>query len=96
MFAVSVFIERIIVERLPEVRPQDLAEAWRSLLHRARLTKHHRITREELSVRAHMSDILRKLKESRVLEFTELFDPSRGVSVLWSPSSRCWSWRASC
>jgi segregation and condensation protein A len=82
VFAISVHIERAVVERLPEVRPQDLAEAWRSLLHRARLTKHHRITREELSVREHMSGILRKLKESRVLEFTELFDPSRGVAVL--------------
>lgn len=80
--AVSVWIEKTIVERLPEVYPQDLAEAWRRLLHRARLAAHHRVSREELSVRAHMSAILRRLREHRVLEFTELFDPTRGVAVL--------------
>jgi len=40
------------------------------------------VSREELSVREHMSQILRSLKESRVMEFSELFDPSRGVAVL--------------
>jgi segregation and condensation protein A len=29
-----------------------------------------------------MSQILRRLREHRVLEFVELFDPSRGVAVL--------------
>jgi len=80
--AVSVWIERTVAERLPNVNPQDLAEAWRSLLHRARMSRHHHISREELSVREHMSGILRSLRERRVLEFSELFDPSRGVSVL--------------
>ena len=80
--AISVWIERTVSERLPEVRPQDLAEAWRDLLHRARLQAHHRVSREELSVREHMSAILRALRERRVLEFGELFDPSRGVAVL--------------
>jgi segregation and condensation protein A len=46
------------------------------------MTRHHRVSREELSVREHMSQILRQLKEARVLEFTELFDPARGVAVL--------------
>jgi segregation and condensation protein A len=77
-----VWIERTISERLPAVNPQDLAEAWRGLLHRARITRHHRITREELSVREHMSIILRGLRERRVLEFSELFEPERGVPVL--------------
>jgi len=82
VLAVSVLVERTAVERLPDVHPRDLAEAWRTLLFRARMTKHHRVTREELSVREHMSQILRQLKEARVLEFTELFDPAKGVSVL--------------
>src|SRR5438477_8152382 len=82
VIAISVWIERTVAERLPDVNPQDLAEAWRSLLHRARMTKHHRISREELSVREHMSSILRALRERRVLEFAELFDPQRGVAVL--------------
>jgi segregation and condensation protein A len=80
--AISVWIEKTVSQRLPDVNPNDLAEAWRTLLHRARLSKHHRVTREELSVRAHMSSILRSLKERRVAEFGELFDPQRGVPVL--------------
>jgi segregation and condensation protein A len=80
--AISVWIEKTVSERLPDVHAQDLAEAWRGLLYRARMSKHHHISREELSVRAHMSGILRVLRERRVLEFSELFDASRGVPVL--------------
>ena len=82
VIAISVWIEKTVSQRLPDVNSADLAEAWRSLLHRARLTAHHRVTREELSVRAHMSAILRALKERRVVEFGELFNPQRGVAVL--------------
>jgi segregation and condensation protein A len=82
VIAISVWIEKTVAERLPDVHPQDLAEAWRGLLHRARMSKHHRISRAELSVREHMSAILRALRERRVLEFSELFDPQRGIPVL--------------
>ena len=82
VLAISVFIERAVIERLPDVHPRDLAEAWRVLLHRARLSAHHRVSREELSVREHMIQILRRLREHRVLEFTEMFDPARGIAVL--------------
>ncbi len=82
VIAISVWIEKTVSEQLPDVRAQDLAEAWRSLLHRARMSKHHRISREELSVREHMSAILRALRERRVLEFSELFDPEQGIPVL--------------
>ena len=80
--AVSVWIERTVTERLPGVDARDLAEAWRTLLHRARLSAHHRVSREELSVREHMSVMLRRLRERRVMQFSELFDVSRGVAVL--------------
>jgi segregation and condensation protein A len=82
VIAISVWIERTLAERLPEVQARDLAEAWRALLHRARMSRHHHVSREELSVRAHMSGILRRLRERRVLEFAELFEPGRGVAVL--------------
>jgi segregation and condensation protein A len=80
--AVSVWIERTVVERLPTIDAQDLAEAWRRLLFRARLSAHHHVSREQLSVREHMSAILRRLRAHRVLEFSELFEPQRGVAVL--------------
>jgi segregation and condensation protein A len=82
VIAISVWFERSLGERMPEVHVADLAEAWRALLYRARLSAHHRVAREELSVREHMSMILRRLREHRVLEFQELFDPERGVAVL--------------
>src|SRR5262245_38759402 len=82
VIAISVWIEKTLEQRLPDVSPGDLAEAWRTLLYRARLSRHHRVSREELSVRAHMSSILRTLKDRRVAEFGELFDPQRGVAVL--------------
>ena len=78
---VDVYVERM-AERLPDVRVADLSEAWRSILARARMTRHHRITREQLSVRAHMSRILRALSGAGFVEFAELFEPDQGVSVL--------------
>ncbi|HZZ94462.1 MAG TPA: ScpA family protein [Usitatibacter sp.] len=78
---VEVYVEEI-AEQLPDVRVADLSEAWRSILARARLTKHHRISREELSVRAHMSRILKTLSTGTFLEFSELFEPGRGAPVV--------------
>jgi len=79
---VEVYIEQALAERLPEVHVADLSEAWRAILARARLTRHHRITREQLSVRAHMSRILRTLQPGSFVEFSELFEPERGVPLL--------------
>ena len=78
---VEVALDRL-VERLPGVQIADLSEAWRSILARARLSRHHRITREQLSVRAHMSRILKALGAGRFVEFSELFEPERGVPLL--------------
>lgn len=82
VIAVSVWIERTVVQQLPDVNPQDLAEAWRSLLQRARLSAHHHVTRDQLSVREYMTLILRRLNESGMREFTELFEPGLGTPVL--------------
>ncbi len=80
--AISVWIEKTVVDRLPDVNPQDLADAWRSLLHRARLSAHHHVTKEQLSVREHMTIILRKLNEEGIREFTELFEVAQGTPIL--------------
>ena len=80
--SVEVWIEQALTERVPDVYPADLESAWRSLLARAKVTQHHRISREELSVREHMSAILRRLSGAGFVEFGSLFDPSRGVAVL--------------
>jgi segregation and condensation protein A len=79
---VEIYVEQALAEALPDVHVADLSEAWRSILARARMTKHHRITREQLSVRAHMSRILKALAPGAFVEFSELFEPERGVAVL--------------
>ena len=80
--SVEVWIEQALVERLPDVHVPDLENAWRSLLARARLSRHHKVTRDELSVREHMTGILRLLAGGAFREFVELFDPLRGIAVL--------------
>jgi segregation and condensation protein A len=79
---VQVLFERSVNERLPEVNAEDLRAAWLNLLARAAVNRHHRITREQLSVRDHMTRILRRLQEARYVEFVELFEPAQGISVL--------------
>jgi segregation and condensation protein A len=79
---VSVLIDRDVAERLPEVHPDDLKIAWLALLQRASVNRHHKVTREQLSVRAHMSRVLRQLQEAKFIEFGELFRPQEGISVL--------------
>jgi segregation and condensation protein A len=78
----QVFIEQNTILHLPEVRVVDLQAAWADVIKRAKLMSNHKISREELSVREHMSGILRKLQSSRFVEFSELFDPTRGVPVV--------------
>ena len=68
--------------RLPDVSLADLQDAWNGLIKRAKLIQHHVISREELSVREHMSIVLRRLQGRKFLEFEELFDVARGVPVL--------------
>ena len=79
---VDVWIETTLAARLPQVNTVDLQEAWRALLTRAKMIEHHRVSREELSVREHMSLILRRLAGGAFAEFSALFDPGRGVAVL--------------
>jgi segregation and condensation protein A len=78
----KVHIEETVVVRWPDVSVDDLQSAWADVLRRAKLTQHHQISREELSVREHMTSILRRLQSTKFVEFADLFDPSRGVPVV--------------
>lgn len=69
-------LERIIVH--PEVTLDDLVEAMESLLQREEHTSHHQVSREALSVRERMSNILLLLQEHNVLEFNQLFSIKEG------------------
>ncbi len=78
----QVHIERSLQPRWPEVDADDLRQAWREIIQRASLNQHHHISREQLSVREHMSIVLRRLQGRRFVEFHELFDAERGMPVL--------------
>ncbi|WCM20645.1 segregation/condensation protein A [Paraburkholderia bryophila] len=78
----EVYIEQSITPRFPDVDSEDLRAAWADVIKRAKLVQHHKISREELSVREHMSAILRQLQNARFVEFSDLFDTSKGVPVV--------------
>ena len=79
---VDVLIEQSLVTRVPTVLAADLTDAWRAILNRARATRKHSVSREELSVRSHMSRILRFLAGGSFVRFDELFQPEEGVAVV--------------
>ena len=78
----QVYVEQSLTPRFPDVHIVDLQEAWAGIVKRAKLVQHHVISREELSVREHMSIVLRKLQGRKFLEFENLFEAARGMPVL--------------
>ncbi len=78
----QVVIEQSLAPRFPDVSADELRAAWADILKRARLNQHHTISREQLSVREHMSIVLRRLQGRRFAMFEDLFDVSRGPQVL--------------
>ncbi|MDO8772428.1 MAG: ScpA family protein [Burkholderiaceae bacterium] len=78
----QVYVEQALQPRFPEVSVVDLQEAWHDIVKRAKLVQHHVISREELSVREHMSIVLRKLQGQKFVEFEHLFETARGMPVL--------------
>ena len=80
---VEVWVEKSMVQRLPDVSPDDLKNAWSAILRQAKLHTRHMIQREELSVREHMGQILRRLRDTLgFIEFVEMFDVTQGAPVL--------------
>ncbi len=82
-FWVETLVEKSLLVRHPEVSIDDLKEAWMAIIRQARLKKHHKIEREELSVREHMGIILRALQDKGgFVQFETLFDVAMGVPGL--------------
>lgn len=72
--AAQIFMqERTLRHYFPEVCLPDLVAAWAEVVRRAKLTQHHTISREQLSVREHMSLILKRLQSVKFVEFSALF-----------------------
>jgi segregation and condensation protein A len=79
---VRVWFDRVAAARMPDVHPDDLKTAWAGLVARARVNRHHLVTREQLSVRSQMIRLLKLLEPGRFFEFTMLFDARVDVSRL--------------
>lgn len=81
-FHPQVFVDQSVPVHLPNVSLQDLQQAWAEILQRARLVQHHKIQREQLSVREYMGQVLRFLQGRRFVAFEELFAPDKGTAVM--------------
>ena len=79
---VGVFAAEKVVERLPGVSLHDLQLAWLRIMKKARLTQTHRVEREQLSVREHMTVILRRLRGGGFVVFDTLFEVELGAAGL--------------
>lgn len=77
----QVHIDRPAAPPLPTVRPGQLRAAWADILRRASLVQSHLIKRQPLSVRQHMSLVLRQLQSQKFIEFAELFQPHDSLPV---------------
>lgn len=77
-----IYIEQSLEQRFPDVSVDELRDAWADVIKRASLVQKHTISREELSVREHMSMVLRNLQGQRFVPFENLFDTTRGTAVV--------------
>jgi segregation and condensation protein A len=84
----EILVAQAYYQQIVEIQPlqvelDDLIAAWKGVLERASHFSHHKISRAELSVREHMSQILRRLKQDKLVEFSALFDVANdGISKL--------------
>jgi segregation and condensation protein A len=74
-----VYIDHTVEIQFPDVNAIDLSAAWGDILRRANLIQHHKITREELSVREYMTAMLKSLQSRKFAEFQDLFTFEQGI-----------------
>jgi len=70
--------ERKVVTTMPDVTLKELLLAFHDVLKRAEMFSNLQMTREPLSVRQRMSEILTRIKASKFTGFSSLFDPEEG------------------
>lgn len=63
---------------LPTLNMKDLLLAFRDVFERAKLSTHHHLQREVLSIRERMSQVLSKVRNDNFTLFSELFDVKEG------------------
>ena len=75
-------LEIAVEAKLPEVYVADLTQAWLGILSRAKHTRSHEVIQETISVRAQMTAVLRRLNESGICKFSDLFKPEQGAAYV--------------
>jgi len=68
------------IRKPPEVRLQDVLDAFRDVMRRAAMYEHHHVALEPLSVRERMSIVLDRVRGDRFVEFGRLFTVEEGRS----------------
>lgn len=63
---------------LPSVQLHELVDAFKQVMERAALYRHHRVRMEALSVRERMTEILARINGAEFLNFESLFEPAEG------------------
>ena len=76
--AVAEAPERKVVEQLPDITLKELLLAFHDVLKRAEMYSNLHVTREPLSVRQRMSEVLSRVKAGTFTGFADLFDPEEG------------------
>jgi segregation and condensation protein A len=76
--AVAELTHRQVVRILPEVALQEMLVAFKDVVQRATMFAHLHVSRETLSVRQRMSDVLALLEGVGLVEFIRLFQAEEG------------------
>lgn len=80
----DIFLVTTTAEHLPHRKPPpnvvltELMDAFKQVMERAELYRHHRIRLEALSVRERMTEILARVSAADFLNFEALFEPREG------------------
>ena len=70
----NAYFEKITEITYPDVSVDELFNAWKNVIKRAKQFDNHKISRSELSVREHMTLILKSLVEKDLVEFSSFFN----------------------
>lgn len=62
----------------PDVDMSELLDAYRQVLKRCDMYEHHHISREALSTRERMTNIMARLQDEQIIEFQNLFQLEEG------------------
>jgi segregation and condensation protein A len=71
-------VAKTLARPQPHVALPELLDAFRRVLERAQLYRHHHVLRERLSVRERMTHILARINSEKFVRFEELFNPKEG------------------